>query len=138
MSMSGTFPTRGSASPWDFGQPDCKSQAACLVVGAVLTALAAVATYYCLMNGLQRIDFASTTLLKFQAGALIYAGVAFSVVAVGNALYTGKKLLLDDSHKFNYDPSKAKTQIAISLLAPIAVIPGIIVCALGGALAGHR
>lgn len=114
---------------------DCRHRIICLTVGIALAAVAAVAAYFCLVNGLSMLDMARTSLARFGAGFLIYSGVAFSVVAVGNALYVGGKLLLcDDGKKFRYSPGEARIQVALSILAPIAAIPGIIVLGLGMAI----
>lgn len=108
-----------------------RSQKMCLAISVALIAVAAVATYYCLVHGLKSYDLATTSLSKFGAGFLIYSGVAFSVVAVANTVYLGCKLLCNDGKKFEYEPTEAKIQVAASILAPIAVIPVAIVGALG-------
>ncbi len=112
----------------------CGNRLRFLIVGIVLTAIAGVATYFCLVHGLQLLDTATTSLGTFGAGFLIYSGVVFSLVAVGNALYTGGKLLChDEGTPYNYSGNEMKYQIGVSILAPIAAIPAVIICALGAA-----
>ena len=133
-----THNTVTNEDEWDtaFKDKNCRKQLFCLIIGVVLTAIAGIAAYFCLVHGLQMLDMASTSLSRFGSGFLIYSGVVFSFVAVGNALYTGGKLVFNDKHKtFKYSPTDAKMQIAVSIFSPVAAIPAVIVlglCMAGG------
>lgn len=118
--------------PWTLASSEgCKSELICAIISVVLTAIAGIATYFCLVNGLILLDFASTSLATFGAGFLIYSGVTFSIVAAGNATYLGCKFLCNNkNNEFTYTPNEAKIQIALSVLAPIAAVPAIIVIGL--------
>lgn len=107
-------------------------QIACLIVGLALTALAAIGSYYCFTRGFPMLDMARTGLQEFGGASLIYMGLTFSAVAVVNFLYSGGKVGFHKGGNFVYSAQDAKEQILISVFAPIALIPAIFCCALGG------
>lgn len=135
------FPESKSTQQSDWKLPkfeNCESRLICITIGVALSAVAAVATYFCLVNGLRMLDYSYSSLSQFTAGFLIYSGVAFSVVAAGNLLYVGcKNLCHDEKEPFGYTPNAAKLQIGISLLAPVALVPCVIILALYGVLSNR-
>jgi hypothetical protein len=125
-----------SYDPWSFQKAtQRKSFTICVLLSVSLAAIAAVATYFSLVHGLMLYDFATTSLLQFGAGFMIYCGVVFSVVAVGNLVYLAGKLLCHNGREpFRYTPREAKYQLILSLFAPVAAIPVAIACSLSSAL----
>lgn len=101
------------------GTPD-KRVALRIMVGVVLAGLAALAAYYCLFNGYNALDTATTSFQRFTGGALVYLGACFSFVAVGNIVYTAIKAGFS---KDRYEEDFMKKQIAASILAPVVMIP---------------
>ncbi len=108
----------------------CDGKVPCLVVGLALASLAAVAAYFCIAHGFSLYNTAYTSLELFQGGALIYMGVAFACAAVGNALYSSCKVFCgrdaQDRGLEIYSGREAIMQIAITCLAPIAVVPVVV------------
>lgn len=137
--MQGSAPTnRAPTIGWcdSTFSPETKS----LIVTVALVAIAAVIAYFATVNGLELWDTAVTTLEQVKAGILIYTGVSFAFVGVGNAVYTGGKLLCcggcEEGGEFEYSNKEMKYQIGLSVLAPITAIPSILLAGL--ALAGLK
>ena len=71
-------------------------------------------------------------------------GVALTCAAVGNVLYSGCKVVccgvMNGAKDFKYTGKEATMQIAMTLLAPIAVVPVVVMggCALALSAASAR
>lgn len=100
----------------------------CLITGLILGALAGLAAYFCITNGLPIIDHAHSSLQMFTGGALTYMGLAFTLASVGNILYSVvNSLLLDDCA---YSHKHLRIQVGLSIFAPVAAIPLVVLLGL--------
>lgn len=88
-----------------------------LIVGVVLAIITAVAAYYCLESGFNRLDMAVSSFQRFAAGSLIYMGLVFSAVSVANLVFG---CLQASSPSSDED---CEIQVGLSLFAPILFIP---------------
>lgn len=97
----------------------CQQKLIGMIVGIALTAIAIFATIFCLYHGFNMVDFATTSFMEFAGGALVYMGIVYSVVAIGNFFYTSYKTCCSDGYK----PEDILIQAGLSIFAPLVAIP---------------
>ncbi len=100
-----------------------------LITGIVLTAVAAVAAYFTLVHARQILNPAIAEQTSTAGGwVLFYCGITYSFVAICTALYTGGRPLFHHCKEepMKYTSAQMVTQIAISILAPIILLPFLI------------
>lgn len=91
-----------------------------MTVGIALTAIAIFATIFCLYHGFNMVDFATSSFMEFAGGALVYMGIVYSVVTIGNFLYTSYKTCCSEEE---YKSEHIIIQAGLSIFAPIVAIP---------------
>lgn len=94
-----------------------------VVTSIAIAVITAIAAYFMLSYGLNRLDFAFTSMDAFVGGFMAYMGVAYGITAFVNACLAcsqacGSSLIDEEEHK-NFTAMQA----GISLLAPLAFVP---------------
>ncbi len=115
---------------WACSGKGCRAALICIVVSVAMIAICAVATYFCLIHGLKMLDLSFSTLYRFGAGFVIYCGISFSCAAIINTIYLGAKIMFQKSPHFTYTQEEAKAQALLSIFAPVAGVPGMIILGL--------